>query len=204
MEKKICSKCQEEKEVCEFYKHSKNPNIYRGQCKICMNKNSLDYHIKNSKIISEKNKQFRIEHPEINKEKCQIYKKNNPDYFKKWLEKNKEHRKNYINNYNSNPKVRIKNSLRSRVNELINKKYNNPKTLDLVGCDYEFLMIYIENKFIEGMSWGNYGYYGWHLDHIIPLSSAKTKKEIYKLYHYTNLQPLWAEDNLKKSDKILN
>lgn len=203
METKICSKCKEEKEVCEFYKHSKNPNIYRGQCKKCMNKNSLDYTNKNSKIISEKYRQSRIDHPEINKEKCRIYKKNNPDYFKKWLENNKEHRKNYINLYNSNPKVKIKNSLRSRINELMNKKYNNPKTLDLVGCDYEFLMIYIENKFMEGMSWNNYGYYGWHLDHTIPLSSAKTEEEIYKLYHYTNLQPLWAEDNLRKSNKIL-
>ena len=51
------------------------------------------------------------------------------------------------------------------------------------------------------MSWDNYG--DWHIDHIIPLSSAKTEEEIYKLAHYTNLQPLWAEDNIKKSNKIL-
>ena len=132
-----------------------------------------------------------------------MYKKNNPEHFKKWLDKNKEHRKKYINEYNLDPKNKIKNSLRSRINQLLNKRYNNPKTLDLVGCDYEFLIEYIENKFTEGMSWNNYGYYGWHLDHIIPVSSAKTEKDVYKLYHYTNLQPLWAEDNLKKSDKIL-
>ena len=204
MQTKICSKCQEEKEVCEFYKHSKNPNIYRGQCKKCMNESSFDYNKKNSKIISEKGKQFRLENPEINKEKCRMYKKNNPEHFKKWLDKNKEHRKKYINEYNSDPKNKIKNSLRSRINQLLNKQYNNPKTLNLVGCDYEFLMEYIENKFTKGMSWDNYGYYGWHLDHIIPVSSAKTEKDVYKLYHYTNLQPLWAEDNLRKSNKILN
>lgn len=203
MEKKICSKCKEEKEVCEFYKHSKTPNIYRGQCKKCMNEFSSNYNKKNAKIISEKGKQFRLQNPEINKEKCRMYKKNNPEHFKKWLEKNKEHRKKYINEYNLDPKNKIKNSLRSRINQLLNKRYNNPKTLDLVGCDYEFLIEYIENKFTEGMSWNNYGYYGWHLDHIIPVSSAKTEEDVYKLYHYTNLQPLWAEDNLKKSDKIL-
>ena len=95
METKICNKCKEEKNVCEFYKNSKNPNIYRGQCKKCMNKLSSNHYEKNSTIISEKSRQFRIEHPEVNKEKCRIYKKNNPDSFKNWLEKNKEHRKNY-------------------------------------------------------------------------------------------------------------
>ena len=93
--------------------------------------------------------------------------------------------------------------MRSRINQLLNKKYKNPRTLELVGCDYEFLIKYIENKFTEGMSWDNYGYYGWHIDHIIPVSSVKTEEDIYKLYHYTNLQPLWAKDNLIKSDKIL-
>jgi len=203
MEKKICSKCKEEKELCEFYKHSKTPNRYRCQCKKCMNEFSFDYKKKNTKIISEKGKQFRLENHEINKEKCRIYKKNNPDHFKKWLDKNKEHRKKYINEYNSDPKNKIKNSLRARINQLLNKKYKNPRTLELVGCDYEFLIKYIENKFIEGMSWDNYGYYGWHIDHIIPVSSVKTEEDIYKLYHYTNLQPLWGKDNLIKSDKIL-
>lgn len=203
MEKKICSKCKIEKDVCEFYKSTRNLTSYRTQCKKCMNKYSFDYKIKNSKKISEKSKQFRLDNPEINKEKCKIYKKNNPDYFKKWLEKNKEHRKKYINEYNSDPINKLKNSMRSRINELLNKKYENPRTLKLVGCDYDFLMKYLESKFTEGMSWDNYGYYGWHIDHIIPLSSAKTEEDIYKLYHYTNLQPLWVMENLKKNNKII-
>lgn len=203
MEKKICSKCGVEKEVCEFYKISGSSIKYRSKCKICMNNYSRNYYGINKTIISEKNKKFRIENPNINKEKCKLYKQKNPGWFKKWLDKNKEHRRNYIMKYNSNPKIKIKNSLRGRINELMNKKYNNPKTLDLLGCEYEYFIKYIENKFIDGMSWDNYGYYGWHLDHIIPLSSAKTKEEIVNLFHYTNLQPLWANDNLKKSNKIL-
>lgn len=204
MEKKICRKCKLEKDVCEFYKHSKNPNIYRGQCKKCMNSDSVLHYSNNKEKIKEQSKIYVSKNSEKIKKRRKIYVENNPNLFKDWIEKNKEHRRNYINNYNSNPISKLKNSLRSRINELMNKKYNNPRTTNLVGCDYEFLINYIESKFINGMSWDNYGYYGWHLDHIIPLSSAKTEEELCKLFHYTNLQPLWAEDNLRKSNKILN
>lgn len=54
------------------------------------------------------------------------------------------------------------------------------------------------------MYWDNYGYYGWHIDHIIPLSTAKNEEEFFKLCHYTNLQPLWAKDNLMKGKKIMS
>lgn len=202
MEQKICSKCKIEKEVCEFYISSKNSNNYRSQCKKCMNEFSVNYRIKNAEIISEKGRRFRLENPEINKEKCRLYKKNNPEWFKKWLDKNKEHRRKYINEYNSTPENKIKNSLRSRINQLLNRKYKNPRTLELVGCDYDYLMDYIESKFTEGMTWDNYGYYGWHIDHVIPVSSAKDNEDIHKLYHYTNLQPLWGTENLRKSNKF--
>lgn len=69
------------------------------------------------------------------------------------------------------------------------------------GCSPEFLKEHLERQFVEGMTWENRN--EWHIDHIIPLSSAKTEDELYELCHYTNLQPLWAEDNLKKSNKVL-
>jgi 5-methylcytosine-specific restriction endonuclease McrA len=71
----------------------------------------------------------------------------------------------------------------------------------LVGITPKELKEHLEKQFFQGMSWGNYG--EWHIDHIIPLSSAKTEDEIYKLCHYTNLQPLWAEDNLRKGNKLI-
>lgn len=76
------------------------------------------------------------------------------------------------------------------------------KTEEILGCSFEDLVKYIESKFLPGMTWENRGMFGWHLDHIIPLSSASCAEGIEKLSHYTNLQPLWAEDNWSKGAKM--
>lgn len=76
------------------------------------------------------------------------------------------------------------------------------KTFDIVGCSPEFLKEYLEKQFTEGMSWELMGHHI-HIDHITPLSSASTEEELYKLCHYTNLQPLWAQENLSKGNKII-
>ena len=75
------------------------------------------------------------------------------------------------------------------------------KTAEIVGCSWEQLRLYIESQFIEGMSWENRDL--WHIDHIIPLSSAKTVGDLEKLCHYTNLRPLWASDNMSKGAKLV-
>ena len=80
---------------------------------------------------------------------------------------------------------------------------SNSGTFKMLGCTPDELRLHLEKQFIDNMSWDNYGRYGWHIDHIIPISSAKTEEEVYKLAHYTNLQPLWAKDNYYKGDKIL-
>ena len=76
------------------------------------------------------------------------------------------------------------------------------KTFEIVGCEPNELKMYLEKQFVVGMSWENRN--EWHIDHIIPLSSAKTEDELYKLCHYTNLQPLWVVENIQKSNKILS
>lgn len=92
----------------------------------------------------------------------------------------------------------------------IDKKKNN-SSLKLLGLKtWQQLAEHLSKQFYnhpetgEEMTFDNHGLYGWHIDHIIPLSTAKTEEDIIKLCHYTNLQPLWAEENLSKSDKILD
>lgn len=78
----------------------------------------------------------------------------------------------------------------------------NNKTEIILGISFNEFKLYIEEQFIEGMSWDNHG--EWHLDHKIPLSWAKTKEEVYDLNRYTNFQPLWQFDNLSKGNRYSN
>jgi hypothetical protein len=194
MEKKICSKCKEEKEVCDFYKCPKKDGEVRTKCKLCMNEYSFKYSLNNKENIK-KIKQHYIDN---NQQKVKQSKKEwfikNPKYQKEWC----------LNNYQTDIIYRLKSIIRARLRIFIKSKNTtkNNSTFDIVGCTPEFLKEHIEKQFKEGMSWELMGKYI-HIDHIIPLASAKTEEEIYKLCHYTNLQPLWAEDNLKKGDKLL-
>lgn len=100
---------------------------------------------------------------------------------------------------------KIRKNIRDRIKDLIKgRKKNFNSIVELVGCSINDLRGHIEKLFQPGMTWDNYGYWGWHIDHIIPLSSFNLSKkgDLFKSCHYTNLQPLWREDNLKKGDKI--
>ena len=80
---------------------------------------------------------------------------------------------------------------------LIKKGDKKTRSLLAAGCSVGDFKTYIEEQFKEGMNWNNYG--EWHIDHIVPLATARTYQEAVKLCHYSNLQPLWKEDNIKKN-----
>jgi len=73
----------------------------------------------------------------------------------------------------------------------------------IFGCSGDEMKKHLEKQFTDGMSWDNYGLHGWHIDHISPLSLSTTLNDLLEKAHYTNLQPLWAKDNIKKSNKII-
>lgn len=101
------------------------------------------------------------------------------------------------------PLFRFKTQTRKLLsNSFRRKKFNKcVKTEQMLGCSLSFFAEYMQSKFKDGMSFENYG--EWQIDHIIPLATAKTIEDVIKLNHYSNLQPLWAQENRAKSDKIL-
>jgi hypothetical protein len=129
---------------------------------------------------------------------------------KEYRQKNKEQIKAYGKEYQrkymrerckSDPIFKIQKVLRLLVYRAFKSEHKNKRTMEIIGCSPEEFWQHLEKQFSEGMTRENHG--KWHIDHIIPLSSAKTKEESEKLSHYTNLQPLWAKDNLSKGDRIL-
>lgn len=119
--------------------------------------------------------------------------------------KNKETRRKYENHRRkTDPVFRLKKSLRDRIRDAIKGNYKKSKSYELLGCSISEYYHYLQNRFLPGMCWENYGFKGWHIDHIKPLSSfdLSTLEGQKAAFHYTNTQPLWAVDNLRKHDKV--
>lgn len=157
-----------------------------------------EYHWNNREDILKKKKEYT----ENNKDKIKISSKN-------YYENNKDKIRNYQNEYEKKRKTEDKNyrlriNLRARIREAI--KNNGTKksysTIELMGCDIAFLKEYLQQQFKTGMSWENYG--EWEIDHIIPCAAFDLKDEMQQkeCFHYSNLQPLWKNENRMKGAKI--
>jgi hypothetical protein len=175
MNKRTCYICKIEKELTEFYGDKTKPSKVSSKCKKCHN------------IVNNEKRKLRLKNDPEYKEKERVRQ------YNKWKRKWNENELFAI-------KVRLRNLIRNSFRRTGYKKFNT-STKDIIGISYEEFKIYLESKFIDGMNWDNRG--EWHIDHIVPLSTANNKDELRELCHYTNLQPLWAEDNIKKSNKIL-
>ena len=209
METKICSKCGDTQDLCFFQKDKSKKDGYRPDCKSCRKQYSdLNYYRFKEKNSNYK-KKARKTNPEKFAEREKIYRINNPDKVKlrrkTYYENNKEKQFKYVRErIKTDPVFKLVNNMRRRISVFLslNGITKKNKTFDIVGCTPQFLKEYLEQKFTEGMSWELIGQHI-HIDHITPLSSANTEEDVYKLCHYTNLQPLWAFDNLSKGSKIL-
>jgi hypothetical protein len=202
---KVCKKCGIEKSEDLFYKT-------RSVCKNCIKKYKEQYYLLNKNILEKKRKSYYCLNKDgiskkaktyynLNKEKhlqrMKLYRENNKEKLSEYFKKNiYAKRKN-------NEIYRFKNAISHLIRESFKRSNHrkNSKSVDILGCSIEDFKIYLQSKFKKNMTFTNHG--NWHLDHIIPISSAKTEEEVIRLNHYTNFQPLWAEENLKKSNKII-
>jgi hypothetical protein len=171
-----------------------------------------DNYLSNIEERKIKNKKYREDNKDVLNEYHINYRKKNPERIKEYKEKNKEKLKEYNTLYWSkrmkeDELFRFKSIMRKSIGNLIKNK--SKSTQDIIGCSFEEFKSYLESKFDNWMNWENKGLYngyfnyGWDIDHIIPLSTAKTEEEVIKLNHYTNLQPLDSHINRNvKRDKI--
>lgn len=136
----------------------------------------------------------------IDREKYNIKIKQLNDNYEKQKIKNPHLGRDRNRKRRQDPLQRMIDSQRSRVRQALKLNKKAHCTIDLLGCSPMELREYLESKFEDGMTWENRGLHGWHIDHIKPcasfdLSDPEQQKECF---HYTNLQPLWAKDNLSK------
>ena len=150
---------------------------------------------------SEKLKLYASKYNVKNKEKISIY---NQNYAIENKDKINEYKKEWMRNkFKTDYLFKLKHGIRRLIYMSLKRSgtKKNSKTFNILGCTVSEFKIHLEKQFTKGMNWKNQG--EWHLDHIYPVGLAKDEDELIRLNHYTNFQPLWAIDNLKKGNKII-
>jgi hypothetical protein len=187
----------------EFYRDKYAFLSVSPRCKVCSSVKTKTYWNKNKEILKKKSLVWRSAH----RKEC-------VEASTKWRNANKARCNEYSSGYKrlkyaSNTQYRLSMRLRNRFREALQSSLDDRKVSAVsgLGCSLEFLKLYIESKWVSGMSWNNWGRGEdkWHIDHIVPLAKfdLSIEEQQKKAIHYTNLQPLWEQDNLSKGSKVV-
>jgi len=215
---KDCHKIVYKKDYNKEYYENNKEKFKENHKKWCEENDRTEYRKKywsdNSDKLKAKQKEFRENNKELVAERKRKYweslspeKKEELKTRKRELyhkNKYKEKKKDYVNEkLHTDEFFKLKFNIRSLIRNAFRRGFTtkSKKTIEILGCSFEEFKLHLESKFDDKMNWENQGTY-WHMDHIIPISSAITEEDVYRLNHYTNFQPLYWEDNLKKSNKI--
>ena len=195
---KVCTVCQIEfPATTDFFHKCSVRSKYgiKSYCKKCGNEKALKRYYKNREHNLAKQREWHSKNRIKRTQQLREYSYANRHKRNKYLKRKKR----------EDIQFHIRKNIRDRMRAAMNGRSKSKHTMELLGCSIEELKIYLEKQFTEGMSWENYGKKGWHIDHILPCASfdLTDQKQQKKCFHYTNLQPLWAEDNYKKKDKII-
>ena len=180
------------RERCKRYRDKYKNNIdYVLRRKLSHKK----YRSKNRISVLRSKKMYREDNKDKIKEYKKIYSAVNKDKIKEYND----------NRLKTNINYKLSKNLRARLNRAIKNNQKSGSAVKDLGCSISELKTYLESKFQPDMTWENYGLYGWHIDHIKPLASfdLSDRKQLLEACHYTNLQPLWATDNLTKGDRLV-
>lgn len=214
--RRICRSCQA---VLNKEQHEKHPNQRRDNLRKWRQKNReyvcayQQHWVGDLEGFEPKGHQVVVEDYEQHKEQRKKYYHENRDQItvsqKRYRAKpsTKAQRSEYqAERARNNPQVRIKMVLAQRIRFALKNSQTSRagRTWDLLGCDEKFFRSWISHQFANGMSWENHGKNGWHFDHIIPCASFDLTKpeEQRKCFHWSNIQPLWAIDNMRKNDNL--
>lgn len=195
---KKCSTCREDKELSEFHKNKSRGDGLSQRCKHCAREAVRKHYIKNREKVLEYKKNYFKENIDKIRERKKRYRKNNPDKI------SKQKREYMASNTETVKKIKLATRMRARIHQALKGNSKSASSTELLGCDIDFFKKHLESMFKDGMTWDNHGCDGWHIDHIIPCASfdLSDPEEQKKCFHYTNLQPLWAHENILKSDKL--
>lgn len=171
-------------------KHSKDRKNYYECNKEKIKEKSRKYYQDNKDDINDKRK-------DENRERALIY------YYKNKNVQNKKSAESKKTKIANDPLFKLTHNIRVLIRRSMKNQFTtkSKKTIEILGCSFIEFKFHLESQFDDKMNWDNQGTY-WHMDHIIPISSAKEEEDVYRLNHYTNFQPLYWFDNLKKSNKI--
>ena len=192
---KVCKGCDVSKPIFEFYFGG---GYYHGKCKTCEKEQHKKWAKKNVNHLRKYLRRLYHTNPKHRKTciECSRNYRHNPNN----KQRIKQTKQEWAVKHRKNPKNRILSNLRRRVLFVLKGQQKSAHTPDLIGCSREYLIKHIESQFKPGMSWKNYGKWGWNVDHIIPCKvfNLSNPEEQRKCFHYTNLQPLWWKDNYQK------
>jgi hypothetical protein len=185
---KVCRVCNEETEISLMKKG------WGNICKKCECKKAKKYYEEHKEERKQKDKKYREEHKEERKQtSLEYYKKNSAEIIKRQIDYKRKRRA-------EDPLFKLAHVLRCRILSAINSQAGEKavSSTELLGSSVQHVRDHLESQFTEGMTWENHG--EWHIDHIKPCAkfNLQDPEEQKKCFHWNNLQPLWAKDNLSK------
>lgn len=186
----ICNKCKVDKPVTEYSKDKYSKIGIKRKCKACYREYDVTYNVNQREQISKRKTQYYLSNTETIKA------------YRSSLERRK-YMVDYVRNRRATDHIfKMRLLLSGIARRAVEKRgigYEH-----FVGCTAEQFVRHIQRLFTEGMSWGNHGYRGWHVDHITPLSlfDLDSPEQVLAATNYTNLQPMWGTENMSKNRRL--